>query len=55
MATRWALLDVGPQRRFYLPECWLNFGDGKQNVLTMALRPVNQSGTTMIESLDIGH
>ena len=28
--------EIGPQREFYLPECWLNFG-GK-NVLVLGLR-----------------
>jgi hypothetical protein len=31
--------DVGPQREYYLPECWLNFGPGAKNVLTTSLRP----------------
>ncbi len=26
---------VGPQHDFFLPECWLNFGPGKTNVLTI--------------------
>lgn len=30
--------EVGPQREFYLPECWLNFGKGKKNVLVFGLR-----------------
>ncbi len=30
--------EVGPQREFFLPECWLNFGDGRKNVLVLALR-----------------
>lgn len=29
--------EAGPQREFYLPECWLHFG-GKKNVLVMGLR-----------------
>jgi hypothetical protein len=33
--------DVGPQREYFLPECWLNFGPGKKNVLAMSLRPTN--------------
>jgi hypothetical protein len=33
--------QVGPQREYYLPECWLNFGPGKTNVLTISLRPTN--------------
>jgi hypothetical protein len=34
--------DVGPQREFYLPECWLNLGEGKPNVLTLSLRSTGQ-------------
>ena len=30
--------EAGPQREFYLPECWLDFGPGKKNVLVMGLR-----------------
>ncbi|WP_316753056.1 beta-galactosidase [Pedobacter gandavensis] len=30
--------EVGPQREFYLPECWLNFGKNKKNVITFGLR-----------------
>jgi hypothetical protein len=33
--------QVGPQHDFFLPECWLNFGPGKSNVLTMCLRSVD--------------
>ena len=33
----------GGQEYFYLPECWLNFGSGKQNVLTLCLRPIDRS------------
>lgn len=28
----------GPQRDYFLPECWLNFGKGQKNVLMMGLR-----------------
>jgi hypothetical protein len=34
--------DVGPQREYYLPECWLNFGAGKTNTVTLCLRPTEQ-------------
>jgi len=34
--------DIGPQHEFYLPECWLNFGPGKTNNLTLIARPTNQ-------------
>jgi len=30
--------ELGPQREFYLPECWLNFGPGRKNVLMLGLR-----------------
>jgi len=30
--------ELGPQREYYLPECWLNFGPGKKNVLMLGLR-----------------
>lgn len=30
--------EAGPQREYYLPECWLNFGDGEKNVLVLGLR-----------------
>jgi len=30
--------EIGPQREFYLPECWLNFGKGRKNVLMLGLR-----------------
>lgn len=29
--------EAGPQREYFLPECWLNFG-GKKNVLVLGLR-----------------
>ena len=30
--------ELGPQREYYLPECWLNFGEGRRNVLMLGLR-----------------
>ena len=33
--------QVGPQRQFFLPECFLNFGPGKKNVLSLCLRPTS--------------
>ncbi|WP_212003995.1 beta-galactosidase [Chitinophaga sp. HK235] len=30
--------ETGPQREFYLPECWLNMGKQKKNVLVFGLR-----------------
>lgn len=29
--------EIGPQREFYLPECWLHFGEGQKNVITLGL------------------
>ena len=34
--------EVGPQREYYLPECWLNWGKEK-NVLVMGLRQTENS------------
>ena len=31
--------NAGPQHDFYLPECWLHFGAGQTNNLTLNLRP----------------
>ena len=31
--------DIGPQHDFFLPECWLKFGNGSTNVLALNLRP----------------
>jgi hypothetical protein len=37
--------EIGPQSDFYLPECWLNFGPGSKNVVTLCLRPVSGAAT----------
>jgi len=29
--------EIGPQREFYLPECWLKLGSGQTNVLVLGL------------------
>ncbi len=34
--------EEGPQRKFYLPECWLHFGPAGENVLTLCLSPVRK-------------
>jgi hypothetical protein len=44
--------NVGPQHDFFLPECWLNFGPGKSNVLTMCLRSVDGKAV-QIDSAEI--
>jgi hypothetical protein len=33
---------VRPQHDFYLPECWLNFGAGKKNVLAISMLPLDK-------------
>jgi hypothetical protein len=37
--------EAGPQREFYLPECWLNFGNKKKNVLVFGLRQTASGAT----------
>jgi hypothetical protein len=34
--------QVGPQREYFLPECWLKFGKGQTNVITLCLRPTKE-------------
>ena len=36
--------EAGPQREFYLPECWLKFGGGK-NVIVLGLRQTINGAT----------
>lgn len=36
--------EAGPQREFYLPECWLKFG-GEKNVIVLGLRQTINGGT----------
>jgi hypothetical protein len=35
--------EAGPQHDFFLPECWLNFGSGQSNVVTVALHPTENA------------
>jgi hypothetical protein len=35
--------QIGPQRSYYLPECWLNFGPGQSNIVTICLRPTDSA------------
>ena len=37
--------EAGPQRKFYLPECWLKTGAGQKNILTLCLRPTAKGAT----------
>lgn len=39
--------EVGPQREFFLPECWLNNGKGKKNVLVFGLRQSPKFGAKL--------
>lgn len=34
---------AGPQRDIWLPECWLNFGPGTTNVVTLQARPTSDA------------
>ena len=37
--------ESGPQREYFLPECWLNFGKEKKNVLVFGLRQTINGAT----------
>ena len=37
--------QIGPQREYFLPECWLKFGQGQKNVVTLSLRPTNDGAS----------
>lgn len=39
--------EIGPQREFYLPECWLNTGQNKKNVLVFGLRQSTKFGAKL--------
>jgi hypothetical protein len=41
--------QVGPQRDFFLPECWMHFGPGATNVLTIAMHPTDGVGVKHAE------
>lgn len=43
--------EAGPQRAFYLPECWLHFGPGPENVLTFRLSPMRMG--VALRSVDV--
>ena len=34
--------EAGPQHDFFLPDCWLNTGPGRKNILTLNLRPTDK-------------
>ncbi len=35
--------ELGQQREYYLPECWLNFGNNKKNTLMIGLRQTSHN------------
>ena len=37
--------EFGPQRDWFLPECWLNFGKGTTNTIMIGLRQTNHGAT----------
>lgn len=43
--------EAGPQREFFLPECWLNFGKGKNNTLVFGLRQTGNGA--LLNALEI--
>lgn len=43
--------EAGPQREFFLPECWLNFGKNKKNILVMGLRQT--AGGATLKAMEI--
>jgi hypothetical protein len=43
--------NAGPQHDFFLPECWLHFGEGQPNNLTLNLRPTD--GPAAIQSATV--
>ena len=34
--------QVGPQREYFLPDCWVKTGKGQTNVVTLCLRPTEK-------------
>jgi hypothetical protein len=43
--------QAGPQQDFFLPECWLNFGPGRTNNVTLSLRPTDQGAVIQSASV----
>jgi hypothetical protein len=44
--------QAGPQHDFFLPECWLHFGAGQTNLLTLSLRPVGKGAAILAASVE---
>lgn len=43
--------EAGPQRDFYLPESWLNFGPGRTNIVAISLRPADKGASVQAASV----
>ena len=43
--------EAGPQHDFFLPECWLNFGPGRTNVVALSLRPLEKGAAIQSASV----
>lgn len=43
--------EAGPQREFYLPECWLKFGKQEKNVLVLGLRQTDSGA--LVKAIEI--
>jgi Beta-galactosidase jelly roll domain len=44
--------QAGPQHDFFLPECWLNFGNGKTNAIALDLRPLEKGAEIQSVSVE---
>jgi hypothetical protein len=44
--------QAGPQHDFFLPECWLNFGKGRANVITLNLRPGDKGAEILSAAIE---
>jgi hypothetical protein len=44
--------DAGPQHDFFLPECWLHFGAGSTNQITLSLRSTGQGATIQAATVE---
>ncbi len=44
--------EAGPQHDFFLPECWLNFGNSKANNITLNLRPIDRGADIKVATVE---
>lgn len=44
--------EIGPQREFFLPECWLKTGKGNKNIIVFGLRQTPESGA-LLKAIEI--